>query len=481
MHDTDTGTDKGNLVMLDVTPETTWKELFVHDNNTRDNKRQGKSITSLASTVKSTFVKYGVSSPHDAQHMHASQLCECIRYHHPDGETLHSGVMEALRLLGRHEVCKDLEGIFPTKRRWKKCVDPAATDGIRDDTNYNNKSSECDDNNETVQPCCDTNIGVVECDNDDDVTQYVLKQFVVGKHTLRFDVTRSADQEDALRIHPAMAVTMDAEEFHGIMLDSSRMDKEIQQDVHEHYATKGGVVYILGVYATRVEAEFARQRCIDRLYFAGDTRNVGTVYGRHTPENLTYIDPYDLPDCIDVWDPEGDITVNVRIPRLDHIRMAVESCLVNNNTKNQCRHSTLRHRAAVTIRKLQDILPTVLSDNNTNNLTRGVSQDRVDDMWAEKFLWETLDTLVRSVHATCRMEETHGGAESPYMTLCAKLARHEKKEKVLRSELNTVTDKLQRAKEKLKTIKVERITEKQDHMQCIKALTSLAVSLGGGR
>jgi hypothetical protein len=202
MHDTDTGTDKGDLVMLDVTPETTWKELFVHENNTRDNKRQGKSITSLASTVKSMFVKYGVSSPHDAQHMHASQLCDCIRYHHPDGETLHSGVMEALRLLGRHDVCKDLEGIFPTKRRWKKCVDPAATDGIRDDTNYN-KSSECDDDDETVQPCCDTNIGVVECDDDDDdddVTQYVLKQFVVGKHTLRFDVTRSADQEDALRL-----------------------------------------------------------------------------------------------------------------------------------------------------------------------------------------------------------------------------------------------------------------------------------------
>lgn len=404
-----------------ITSTTTFKDVLAMNTI---KKRKDTSLNTLASNAKSAFRDCGIHSPLEAKNMNASELKLLLNKSYGaegGGKTtkLSPIVVEILEILGRHDVL----GL----NRDTDCVHSKVINDVDDVEDFSMSS---DDGS-----CIDQSDACIPEPNN----TFMLRQIIVDGQTVRYMISVISSQEEEIaRETGQSSCALDVNLLHDAV---DGMHTDTKELVCKAFAEKGGIVHVLGMYCSRQEAEFARQRCIDREYM--ESRDVSLVYGRHVAFDAgDKIDVFTLPQTIHVWDPEGNIIINVRNTKLDHIRVAAEQCLHNNKERTGFRNSTIRHRAACAIEFLKSSIPppNALEPGNMYRLP----QDQQDDLKGKTTLLDTIDTLVRTAAKRCQdVIQVVPKNDMPYTTLCSALAHQKTKTRSLQADLDNTREKLE--------------------------------------
>lgn len=433
-----------------ITVETTFEDALSASTQT---KREPGSIKTLACNLRKSCAMCGLASIHQIVHTPCDELVAALsKVRHK------STIVELLEIIGRGDATEHKDKFV--QERQKPGRKPKGTVVLEvddnDDSMDGGEIATSDVGSDDVICIGDINHsnyndGPPEEDCFPDF-HYVLVQYQVGEHAVRFEVIQCVDNT-LLEPWKASLHTfkdMGADEFsRSIQHFEKKEHKELRDMLTVEYGKNGGKVYTLGIYSSRLEAEFARQRCIDKEYVRTNL-DMPHVYGRHTPQDDGQVDVFALPTHIHVWDPHGDVVVDVRSPKLDHMRMAVEACLHATKDKTQRKDSTIRHRAAVTVAKLRELFRGVLEEDNKKV---SLSQQQLDQKYALSCLWETMDTLINQTHSNS-INKVHVDMSpdtdiTPHKELLAALSHKEKRIRDMTAESGGLTEKLKETKAKL--------------------------------
>jgi hypothetical protein len=179
-------------------------------------------------------------------------------------------------------------------------------------------------------------VGADESDgeHEDHNYHYALKQVVVGPQTLRFFVEPCIVEESVnLPAEEDLSKSLLDEWLEPCEDSDNTMPCNTRTKLEKIFDEVGGKIYLVGVYPDKVQADFARERCVDKEYLRSGRKH---IYKRHFDYGDGFVGVKDveaLPDTVEVRMWGAEAPENVRNGDEDVFRAWMDELLLGSRSK----------------------------------------------------------------------------------------------------------------------------------------------------